>query len=316
MQALSLLHTVRLDREKITAIGNLEIVREIHSLYLQQNEIEKIEHLDGLSNLRFLTLAGNRIHNVENLTSLRHLRFLDLSDNQIERLEPGELPPSLLILHLTGNGCTKKKGYRELVMGRLPHLQELDGQPVPGKGREEPAVKNDVDPDSDDDFTEFLCPLNTDKGFFEFLHQMLWGRSVRRMTDAQREHQARVDELCDLLQPWNGTQTAMQVNLEQPQRPMKDPSAPNSVASGVKGATEVKFHITRVPGTSNKPKSKPCVARECISHVGSVKSVSVKAPVMRRETLQLKKDIVGTIKPVKARTNIPSSKTAALGLEK
>uniref|UniRef100_A0A4W3HJG8 Uncharacterized protein n=1 Tax=Callorhinchus milii TaxID=7868 RepID=A0A4W3HJG8_CALMI len=75
----------------------------------------------------FLTLAANKIQKVENLQRLCSLGFLDLSDNRIQELDPGEFPASLVILKLTGNDCTKREGYQELVTKALPGLRRLDG---------------------------------------------------------------------------------------------------------------------------------------------------------------------------------------------
>uniref|UniRef100_A0A8C0EUC2 Leucine-rich repeat-containing protein 46 n=1 Tax=Bubo bubo TaxID=30461 RepID=A0A8C0EUC2_BUBBB len=102
-----------------------------------QNQIEKIENLDCFPNLRFLSLAGNRIRRVENLQPLRQLRVLDLSHNQIQTLDPEELPRDLRLLDLTGNECTCQHGYRELVVGALPHLLQLDAQPIPGSDEDD-----------------------------------------------------------------------------------------------------------------------------------------------------------------------------------
>ncbi|CAM9843399.1 unnamed protein product [Bubo scandiacus] len=144
--------TLRLDRENIRAIGRLQSLREIHSLYLQQNQIEKIENLDCFPNLRFLSLAGNRICRVENLQPLRQLRVLDLSHNQIQMLDPEELPRDLRLLDLTGNECTRQHGYRELVVGALPHLLQLDAQPIPGTvGEEEEEGGSSSSGDEDDE---------------------------------------------------------------------------------------------------------------------------------------------------------------------
>ncbi|XP_031456392.1 leucine-rich repeat-containing protein 46 [Phasianus colchicus] len=121
-EELPALQTIRLDREDICTIGRLGSLPGIHSLYLQRNQIEKIENLDCFPNLQFLSLAGNCIRKVENLRPLQHLRFLDLSQNQIQTLDADELPRSLRLLDLTGNECTHQPGYRELVVGALPHL--------------------------------------------------------------------------------------------------------------------------------------------------------------------------------------------------
>lgn len=203
-EALRSLHTVRLDREQLTAIDNLEGFEATKSLYLQQNRIKNIENLDHLLNLRFLTLAQNQIQKLKNLRSLQRLQFLDVSDNQIDNLETGELPPSLIILHLTGNPCTNNTSYRETVLKALPGLRKLDGEPISDYGaldmeEEENPTSSDAD-SSDEDF-EFMSPLNTNRGFFVSFHQELLGRSERRRRNALREHESRIEEAQDLPSP-------------------------------------------------------------------------------------------------------------------
>uniref|UniRef100_A0A8C8VE48 Leucine rich repeat containing 46 n=1 Tax=Pelusios castaneus TaxID=367368 RepID=A0A8C8VE48_9SAUR len=219
-EALASLLTIRLDRENIRAISNLQGLREVRSLYLQQNQIETIENLSCLPNLRFLSLAGNRIRAVENLRDLQQLQFLDLSQNQIEILAPDELPWTLLILNLTGNGCTSQNGYRELVLGALPHLLKLDAQLIsswrdcdPEEEEEEEGASADSDYEEDDDIPELTDPFCADKEFFADLHQELAGRSQRRRQEALSEHQVRLEELTErqrVMQPpghlWPGSQ--------------------------------------------------------------------------------------------------------------
>ncbi|XP_015741359.1 leucine-rich repeat-containing protein 46 isoform X2 [Coturnix japonica] len=196
------LQTIRLDREEICTIGRLGMLPGIHSLYLQRNRIEKIENLDCFPNLQFLSLAGNCIHKVENLLPLQHLRFLDLSQNQIQTLDTDELPRSLRLLDLTGNECTHQPGYRELVLGALPHLLQLDAQPIHGctdpapdeKEKEEKHCSGSEDSD-DELFAELTAPFTTGKDFFTDLQQELAGHSQRRQGKALEEHQARLQEL-------------------------------------------------------------------------------------------------------------------------
>ncbi|NXW10938.1 LRC46 protein, partial [Fregetta grallaria] len=191
--------TIRLDRENICAIGRLQSLREIHSLYLQQNQIEKIENLGCFPNLRFLSLAGNRIRRVENLQPLRHLRVLDLSHNQIQMLDPDELPRSLRLLDLTGNECTHQHGYRELVVGALPHLLQLDAQPVHGGvDEEEEEGGSSSSEDEDESLSEPSGPFTAGKDFFVDLHRELAGRSRRRQREALEEHRTRLEELEEL----------------------------------------------------------------------------------------------------------------------
>uniref|UniRef100_A0A8C6ZGU1 Leucine rich repeat containing 46 n=1 Tax=Nothoprocta perdicaria TaxID=30464 RepID=A0A8C6ZGU1_NOTPE len=194
--ALTALGTIRLDRENICAIGELQGLREVHSLYLQQNRIERIENLSCLPQLRFLSLSGNRIRKVENLRPLQQLLFLDLSQNQIETLDPDELPRSLRLLDLTGNKCTHQDGYRETVLGALPRLLQLDAQPVPGCPEPAPleGEEQGSSSGSEDEEHEPLCEPN----FFVALRRELAGRSRRRQRAALAEHEARLELLQEL----------------------------------------------------------------------------------------------------------------------
>jgi len=112
-ELLELSH-VRLDREQIGEIDNLDCLGPVTNLYLQKNEIRRIENLDVLPKLRFLTLADNKITRVENLSVLTKLQFLDLSGNQIDHFDAEEFPQNLLLLHLRGNPCTQQTDYRPL----------------------------------------------------------------------------------------------------------------------------------------------------------------------------------------------------------
>ncbi|KAM4645398.1 leucine-rich repeat-containing protein 46 [Amazona ochrocephala] len=192
--------TIRLDRENISAIGRLQSPWDIHSLYLQQNQIEKIENLSSFPSLRFLCLAGNRICRVENLQPLQHLRVLDLSHNRIQTLDPAELPRSLRLLDLTGNECTHQQGYRELVVGALPNLLQLDAQPIHGSVDEEEEEGGSCSSEDEDD--ELLSapssPFTAGKDFFAELHQELARHSERRRREALEEHQTRMEKLEEL----------------------------------------------------------------------------------------------------------------------
>ncbi|XP_071884873.1 leucine-rich repeat-containing protein 46 [Anas platyrhynchos] len=187
--------------------AELSGLQGVHSLGLQRNRIETIENLDCFPNLRFLSLAGNRIRRVQNLRPLQQLRSLDLSQNLIRALDPDELPRSLRLLDLTGNACTRQPGYRELVVGALPHLLQLDTRPLrgctdPAPGEEE--EEEEGSPSSEDDeelFSEPGAPFTADKDFFADLHQELAGRSRRRRGEALEEHRSRLQELRGLLLP-------------------------------------------------------------------------------------------------------------------
>ncbi|XP_007085807.1 leucine-rich repeat-containing protein 46 isoform X1 [Panthera tigris] len=187
---LAELQTVRLDREGITAISNLEGLQNLHSLYLQANKIQRIENLACIPSLRFLSLAGNQIRQVENLHDLPHLQFLDLSENLIETLKLDEFPQSLLILNLSGNSCTNRDGYRELVTEALPLLLDLDKQPVLERWASDEEDKDSSD--EDEEFPELSGPFCTERGFLEELKQEMSRHKELRQQAALTEHLLRM----------------------------------------------------------------------------------------------------------------------------
>nr|XP_019596243.1 PREDICTED: leucine-rich repeat-containing protein 46 [Rhinolophus sinicus] len=185
---LAELQTVRLDREGITSIRNLEGLQNLHSLYLQANKIQRIENLACIPSLRFLSLAGNQIRQVENLRDLLHLQFLDLSKNLIEQLKLDEFPQSLLILNLAGNCCTNQDGYRKLVTRALPLLLDLDGQPV-----SERWTSDKEDEASDEEFPELSGPFCSERGFLKELEQDMSRHKEQRQQAALTEHLLRME---------------------------------------------------------------------------------------------------------------------------
>lgn len=189
--ALQSLQTVRLDREGITKLSNLEAVNKAHSLYLQENQIKTIENVEVLQNLQFLNLSGNRIEKIQNLRSLQNLQFLDLSNNLIQKLNAGELPQNLLILDVSGNPCTKTKGYRQQVIDALPLLQELDGVTVRAPSSQKSVSVEEKDGSDSDD----PSLLSEDSDSLSSLTQDMLQRSHQRRQRALREHEDRLAEL-------------------------------------------------------------------------------------------------------------------------
>ncbi|XP_073428573.1 leucine-rich repeat-containing protein 46 [Dendrobates tinctorius] len=193
-QALLHLHTVRLDREGITTLKNLEVVKEVHSLYLQENLIKKIENIDVLKNLCFLSLSWNKVEEIQNIQSLRNLQFLDISHNLIRKLDARELPQSLVFLDLTGNPCTKAKDYRQQVLGALPVLQQLDGETVKDTAHHNIDNEEEEDGSDSDDSDETSMPFDVSGGLSSLSQEMIQ-RSYQRRHRALSEHEERLSEL-------------------------------------------------------------------------------------------------------------------------
>ncbi|XP_078572780.1 leucine-rich repeat-containing protein 46-like [Branchiostoma floridae x Branchiostoma japonicum] len=202
--ALMKLTHLRLDRENIGEIDNLECLGPITNIYLQQNQIKKIENLECLPKIRFLCLAGNQITKVENLQHLTGLGFLDLSENRIVEVNPEELPKSLVILTLNGNPCTERPDYRKQLIQVLPKLQQLDGQQVTRQEKMEAGLEVSDDEDDegledDDDEEEDDEDEETDavegKGMFHDVTCGIVERSHERVKDVLRQHKDHMTEL-------------------------------------------------------------------------------------------------------------------------
>ncbi|XP_035689896.1 leucine-rich repeat-containing protein 46-like [Branchiostoma floridae] len=202
--ALMKLTHLRLDRENIGEIDNLECLGPITNIYLQQNQIKKIENLECLPKIRFLCLAGNQISKVENLQHLTGLGFLDLSENRIDEVNPEELPKSLVILTLNGNPCTERSDYRKQLIQVLPKLQQLDGQQVTRQEKmeaglevsddeDDEGLEDDDDDDKDDDDEE--TDAVEGKGMFHDVTCGIVERSHERVKDVLRQHKDHMTEL-------------------------------------------------------------------------------------------------------------------------
>ncbi|MEJ1285346.1 leucine rich repeat containing 46 [Cricetulus griseus] len=267
------LETVRLDREGITSIRNLEGLRNIHSLYLQLNKIQRIENLSCITSLRqlptqgslgtwcppasssspttqprlcpslslgsFLSLAGNQIRQVENLLDLQYLQFLDLSENLIEMLKLDELPQSLLILNLCGNPCTNKNGYRKMVIGALPLLLDLDKQPILERWTSDDEDKSS---DEEEEFPELNGPFCAERGFFKDLEQELQQHQERRQQVVLAEHLARME-----------TQPVLTDLPLLPAVPMAGDCSPAVTAEPEKESAPKATSSTRTTSSTKKP---------------------------------------------------------------
>ncbi|XP_046531744.1 leucine-rich repeat-containing protein 46 [Equus quagga] len=237
---LAELQTVRLDREGITTIKNLEGLQNLHSLYLQANKIQRIENLACIPSLRFLSLAGNQIRQVENLLVLPYLQLLDLSENLIETLKLDEFPQSLLILNLTGNSCTNQDGYRELVTEALPLLLDLDGQRVSERWASDEEEK--ASGDEDEEFPELSSPFCSEQGFLKELEQEMSRHKEHRQQVALMEHLLRME-----------TQPVLTDLPMLPGGPMAGDSSPSGIPREGKETPPKPASLPQVSSATKKP---------------------------------------------------------------
>ncbi|XP_070564756.1 leucine-rich repeat-containing protein 46-like [Ptychodera flava] len=215
IESLMKITHVRLDREGISEIDNLEMLGPVTNLYLQCNNIRRIENMESLHHLRFLTLAGNQIRRVENLTNVAELKFLDLSENKIDDFDPGELPQQLIILNMKENPCTQLPGYRRRIIQSLLKLQQLDGVNVTKHERRDAGcLVSDSEGEEDDSEEETVLDdgdweagldkertKHRDDDTIEDVFRVstkLIQESRARLQRYQADHQIREDELQEI----------------------------------------------------------------------------------------------------------------------
>ncbi|KAM4033848.1 leucine-rich repeat-containing protein 46 [Anomaloglossus baeobatrachus] len=282
-QALLHLHTVRLDREGITTLQNLEMVKEVHSLYLQENLIKKIENVDALKNLRFLSLSWNKVEEIQNIRCLTSLQFLDISHNLIKNLDAGELPQSLVILNLTGNPCTKAKDYRQQVLKALPVIQQLDGETLKDSANHNSDSEEDENGSDSDDSGETSLPFEVSD--LSSLSQEMIQRSYQRRHKALREHEERLSELNNTPNEQKNETGSVMQTMSCP------PKADNSIISEKrhpfsalikKQLKDQQINVTDMPASAPVPKnqisasssqSKPVNSRQGLNKNSSKKQL-------------------------------------------
>jgi Leucine-rich repeat (LRR) protein len=92
---------------------NIDDIESLKVIRLNKQGIDLIDNLEVFSHIEELHLAGNVIRRIENIEFLSRLHLLDLSNNLItsESLNSsiGLLPQNIRTLILTGNPCTGDK---------------------------------------------------------------------------------------------------------------------------------------------------------------------------------------------------------------
>ncbi|KAI8846431.1 hypothetical protein BC829DRAFT_398533 [Chytridium lagenaria] len=101
-----------LDKNQIKAVDPSSFLSLINvkELHIKENRLRSLSHFDCLPNLQYLFLNGNRINET----------------NEIEKMKL----PSLLEIHLSANGVTRKQMYRFSIIMRFPHILSIDGKDV------------------------------------------------------------------------------------------------------------------------------------------------------------------------------------------
>ncbi|XP_072007718.1 leucine-rich repeat and coiled-coil domain-containing protein 1 isoform X1 [Engystomops pustulosus] len=175
IEGLSYLHSLQhldLSSNLISRIQGLDSLISLQSLNLSCNRLTAIEGLQNLFNLKKVNLSYNHIHDLSGLIPLHgrnhKLSHLYLHSNCISSVD--QVLHSMMglhcLVHLTleqdgkGNPVCYIEGYRDLILGNLPHLKALDGISRSG----ESCIGFDID--SVDlpnlDFLEYLITCDND----------------------------------------------------------------------------------------------------------------------------------------------------------
>ncbi|XP_078238967.1 centriolin isoform X2 [Pogona vitticeps] len=136
------LEVLNLSCNLVEKIEKLDKLLKLCDLNLSFNRISKIEGIEHLHNLQKLNLAGNQIEHIPVWVGkkLRSLRTLNLRKNKIASLqEVAKLKPlkDLTSLFLGDNPVANLPHYRLYTIFHLRSLEDLDGQQVTNRDREE-----------------------------------------------------------------------------------------------------------------------------------------------------------------------------------
>ncbi|XP_042734875.1 centriolin isoform X2 [Lagopus leucura] len=150
LERCSKLERLNLSNNQIEKIEKLDKLLKLRELNLSYNKISKIEGMEHLRNLQKMNLAGNKIEHIPVWVGkkLRSLRILNLKQNKVSSLhEVAKLKPlqDLTSLFLAGNPVASLPHYRLYVIFHLRALENLDGQPVTNRDRQEALQRFDLE---------------------------------------------------------------------------------------------------------------------------------------------------------------------------
>ena len=122
--------TLNFHGNAISTIENLAHFVHLKKLVLSFNEISKMDGLDALRQLEYLDLSFNVIKRIEGIKNIANLQKVLLNNNLIYRLEDINMlkkyAANARCICLRGNAISDVKGYRTLLLRRLPVLAVLD----------------------------------------------------------------------------------------------------------------------------------------------------------------------------------------------
>ncbi|QDZ22788.1 hypothetical protein A3770_08p53060 [Chloropicon primus] len=152
------LTSLYLAKNFLSSTVGLSILVNLQVLDLADNNLSELQELGELKQLRTLNISGNKLMSLESMAEIKKLPeliSLDLSNNRLGKRAGGEngdgkegeaekddelmaffCTLKLKWLRLVGNPFLRRvRGYRKILIGRMPTLNYLDDQPAFPKDR-------------------------------------------------------------------------------------------------------------------------------------------------------------------------------------
>lgn len=136
------LRELRLDRNKLVCVENIQKCTSLRVLDLSWNKISSVEGIAGLQSLQELRISSNLVSSLKPLRALPSLVELDVSNNQLKSLEGIQQLPTLQTIHAEQNIISTIK-----IPQTYSHQSKKLDEPVAKKSSAAPsnsrAAKND-----------------------------------------------------------------------------------------------------------------------------------------------------------------------------
>mmetsp|Transcript_7627 Transcript_7627/g.11444 ORF Transcript_7627/g.11444 Transcript_7627/m.11444 type:complete len:266 (+) Transcript_7627:93-890(+) len=127
-----------LTHQLIFTESNVSTVEEVRKLYVWGQRLKDIGVVKDLVNLERAVVTLNEVETLKPFENCQKLMELIVRKNHIKDLREVKFIrklPNLKSLWLEGNDCTKKFGYRKLIIRSIPQLTKLDNIDITAEER-------------------------------------------------------------------------------------------------------------------------------------------------------------------------------------
>ncbi|CAD8156657.1 unnamed protein product [Paramecium octaurelia] len=135
------LKIIKCEKNEITRVDQLENLKQLKELDLNYNKVRQFDpqSFAAQNPIKCLKIDGNGLKNFQNIQKLFKLLHLFANSNRINDLPDIEhlvALTQLKELELVGNSLSRRPGYRQMVLRKLPTILYLDGREVTQEERE------------------------------------------------------------------------------------------------------------------------------------------------------------------------------------